>query len=216
MTNRERISGVDTAWLRMEQPTNLMMIVGVKMFERRLVERDVRRILERRFLAYRRFRQKAVQDAAGAWWEDDEGFDIANHLHRVKLAGKGGKRELEALVSRLASTPLDFSRPLWDFTLVENFQGGSALISRIHHCYADGIALIQVLLSLTHETAPGSLALAPEKVEPPKRRGGDDDFWDQVMKPFAGVLGNVGSLGRGLLEQGRSLAANPQAAGEAA
>ena len=71
MTNRERISGVDTAWLRMEQPTNLMMIVGVKMFERRLVERDVRRILERRFLAYRRFRQKAVQDAAGAWWEDD-------------------------------------------------------------------------------------------------------------------------------------------------
>lgn len=216
MTNRERISGVDTAWLRMEQPTNLMMIVGVKMFERRLAERDVRRILERRFLAYRRFRQKAVQDAAGAWWEDDEGFDIANHLHRVKLAGKGGKRELEALVSRLASTPLDFSRPLWDFTLVENFQGGSALISRIHHCYADGIALIQVLLSLTHETAPGSLALAPEKVEPPKRRGGEDDFWDQVMKPVAGVLGNVGSLGRGLLEQGKSLAANPQAAGEAA
>jgi len=134
MTNRERISGVDTAWLRMEQPTNLMMIVGVKMFERLLVERDVRRILERRFLAYRRFRQKAVQDASGAWWEDDASFDIGNHLHRVSLPGKGGKRELEALVSKLASTPLDFSRPLWDFTLVDNFQGGSALISRIHHC----------------------------------------------------------------------------------
>jgi len=112
MTNRERISGVDTAWLRMEQPTNLMMIVGVMMFDRRVAQRDVRRILERRFLAYRRFRQKAVQDAAGAWWEDDESFDIDNHLHRAVLPGKGGKAELEAMVSRLASTPLDFDRPL--------------------------------------------------------------------------------------------------------
>jgi diacylglycerol O-acyltransferase len=215
MTNRERISGVDTAWLRMEQPTNLMMIVGVKMFERRLVERDVRRILERRFLAYRRFRKRAVQDAAGAWWEDDASFDLSNHLHRVALPGRGGKRELEALVSRLASTPLDYARPLWDFTIVDNFQGGSALVSRIHHCYADGIALIQVLLSLTHETAPGSLALAPDKMPEPKRRGGDD-FWDRVLKPITGGLGSAAQIGRGLLAQGRQLAANPQAAGEAA
>src|SRR6185295_1885838 len=127
MTNRERISGVDTAWLRMEQPTNLMMIVGVMMFDRRLAERDVRRILQRRFLAYRRFRQKAVQDAAGAWWEDDAQFDLSRHVRRATLPGKGGKKELEALVSRLASTPLDFDRPLWDFTLVDNVDGGSAL-----------------------------------------------------------------------------------------
>ena len=215
MTNRERISGVDTAWLRMEQPTNLMMIVGVMMFDRRVAQRDVRRILERRFLAYRRFRQKAVQDAAGAWWEDDESFDIGNHLHRAVLPGKGGKAELEAMVSRLASTPLDFDRPLWDFTIVDNFQGGSALISRIHHCYADGIALIQVMLSLTHESAPGSLALAPAPIEVP-RAAGENDFWEQVLKPVTGALGNVAQLGKGLVQQGRQLAADPQAASEAA
>jgi diacylglycerol O-acyltransferase len=159
MTNRERISGVDTAWLRMEQPTNLMMIVGVMMFDRKARLADVKRVLAARFLAFRRFRQRAVQDATGSWWETDEDFDMAAHVRKVSLPGKAGKEELEAMVSELASTPLDSSRPLWQFHLVDNYGGGSALITRIHHCYADGIALIQVLLSMTHETAQGSLAL---------------------------------------------------------
>ena len=53
---RERISGVDTAWLRMEHPTNLMMIVGVMMLDKRLNLRDVQRAVKSRFLAFRRFR----------------------------------------------------------------------------------------------------------------------------------------------------------------
>src|SRR5690606_30932476 len=51
--------------------------------------------------------------------------------------------------SQLASSPLDKHRPLWQFQLVERYQGGSALVARLHHSYADGIALVQVLLSLT-------------------------------------------------------------------
>ena len=72
MTNRERISGVDTAWLRMEHPTNLMMIVGVMMFDRKVRARDVKRVLATRWLGFRRFRQKAVVDAMGATWAADE------------------------------------------------------------------------------------------------------------------------------------------------
>src|ERR1700675_3642885 len=109
MTNRERISGVDTAWLRMEQPTNLMMIVGVMMLERKVRLADLKAVIESRFLAFRRFRQRAVQEAAGAWWETDEAFDIDTHVQRATLPGKAGKVQLEALVSRLASTSLDFS-----------------------------------------------------------------------------------------------------------
>ena len=52
-------------------------------------------------------------------------------------------------VGDLASTPLDKSRPLWQFHVVENYQGGQVLVTRIHHCIADGIALIQVFLTLT-------------------------------------------------------------------
>ncbi|MGO4781822.1 wax ester/triacylglycerol synthase domain-containing protein, partial [Lysobacter sp. 2RAB21] len=67
--------------------------------------------------------------------------------------GRGGKRVLERFVSQLASSPLDGSRPLWQFHLIERYNGGSALVARIHHSYADGIALVQVLLSLTDTTA---------------------------------------------------------------
>jgi diacylglycerol O-acyltransferase len=212
MTNRERISGVDTAWLRMDRPTNLMMIVGVWMFERKLDVRDVKRILERRFLAFRRFRQKAVEDLAGAWWEDDADFDMARHLHRVSLPGKAGKLELEDLVSKLASTPLDFSRPLWTFHVVDNYDGGSALIMRIHHCYADGMALVQVVLSLTHETAAGSLKLPAEVVA--EVGAGDADFWEQVLKPITNALGGAAQLGRDLVEQGKNIAGHPHLAVE--
>src|ERR1700674_1667248 len=204
---RERISGVDTAWLRMDQPTNLMMIVGVMMFEHKLGARAVKKILEARFLAFRRFRQRPVQDAAGAWWETAEDFDIDRHVRRARLPGAAGKEELEALVSELASTALDPERPLWQFHLVENYAGGSALITRIHHCYADGIALIQVLLSMTHESAAGSLAMRPEAVETVAAEQGD--FWAQILKPVAGALDGAKQLGAGLLEQGRYLAANP-------
>ena len=85
MANRERISGVDTAWLRMDLPTNLMMIVGVWMFEGKLDLKTVKRTIASRFLAFRRFRQKAVQEASGAWWEDDDDFDIDAHVQRIAL-----------------------------------------------------------------------------------------------------------------------------------
>jgi hypothetical protein len=113
--------------------TNLMMIVGVMMFNRKLDLKAVKRVLAQRFLAFRRFRQRALQDATGAWWEDDATFDIDAHVHRVALPGRADKAELEALVSDLASTPLDFTRPLWQYHLVENYDQGSALIMRIHH-----------------------------------------------------------------------------------
>jgi WS/DGAT/MGAT family acyltransferase len=217
MGARERISGVDTAWLRMEQPNNLMMIVGILMFRGALDVARVRDIISTRFMGYRRFRQKAVHDAAGAWWEEDDDFNIANHVHRIALPSPGGKDELEALVSDLACTPLDFSKPLWQFHVVEGYEGGSALITRIHHCYADGIALIQVMLSMTAPSAKQSLAL-PGGEQMPANASSEADFWEQVLKPVSGALANLGGaasgamkLAQGITEQGREILSNPQA-----
>lgn len=146
---RESMSKVDTAWLRMERPTNLMMITGVLMFAEKVTLASLKKIIAQRFLSYPRFNQRAVDTAAGASWERDDDFDLDWHVRLTALPGKGGKKELERLTSQLASTPLDHSKPLWQFHLVDRYDGGSALIARIHHCYADGIALVQVLLSLT-------------------------------------------------------------------
>ncbi len=210
---RERISGVDTAWLRMDLPTNLMVIVGVMMFEGQLDAARLKRTLERRFLAFRRFRQKAVQDATGAWWEDDADFDIDSHVHRVALPGRAGKAELQAFVSDLASTPLDATKPLWQYHLIDNYEGGSALVMRIHHCYADGIAMVQVMLSMTDDSARGSLRLPAAAVT--EGGSGEADFWEMVLRPVAGALEGASRVGRNLLDQGREMAANPALAGEA-
>src|SRR5688572_1614090 len=146
---REPMSRVDTAWLRMERATNLMMITSVMMFEEQMDLAQLKRLIRTRFLAYPRFRQKTVDGAAGAYWEDDADFDLDWHVRLSALPGRGGKRELERFVSQQASTPLDKTKPLWQFHLVEKYGGGSALVTRIHHCYADGMALVQVMLSMT-------------------------------------------------------------------
>src|SRR6478735_10148696 len=133
---REPMTRVDTAWLRMERPTNLMMITGVMMFETPMTIERLRQTIKQRFLAFPRFTQKAVDNGAAAFWETDADFDLEHHVRLTALPGRGGKRELERFTSQMASSPLDKTKPLWQFHLVEKYGGGSALITRIHHCYA--------------------------------------------------------------------------------
>ena len=151
MGRRERMSSVDTAWLRMDSQANLMMIVGVYEFVGNVDYERLRRLLEERLLSHARFRSCVVQDATGYYWELDDNFDLDLHLARTALPGKGTTAELKRLVGRLASTALDSTKPLWQMHLVDNYNGGQAMIVRIHHCIADGIALIGVLLALTSE-----------------------------------------------------------------
>ncbi|TAG49383.1 MAG: wax ester/triacylglycerol synthase family O-acyltransferase [Betaproteobacteria bacterium] len=161
-----KMSSVDTAWLRMDSTTNLMMIVGVMVFDTPLDVARFKALLEGRLLPYARFKQYVVDDGMAAHWVDDEKFDLDAHLHRVRLPGAGGERELQAMVADLASERLDKGKPLWQMHLVENYQGGSALISRIHHCIADGIALIGVLLNMTDEDP--NAADTPRDIPRPK------------------------------------------------
>jgi hypothetical protein len=129
---REPMSRVDTAWLRMERPTNPMMITGVLMFAEPMSLERLKRVIAKRFLAYARFRQKAVDTPAGAAWQEDANFDIDWHVQLAALPGRGDsrrpardgaeKRALERFVSQLASSPLDKHRPLWQFHLVERYE----------------------------------------------------------------------------------------------
>ena len=186
MAAAERMSRVDTAWLRMDTEQNLMMIVGVWTLRPRLSLKDLRQRVEERLLQYRRFRQKVVEDALGAQWVDDEDFDINRHVVPGSLKPRRGQSLQQALQERvgaLCAEPLDPAHPLWQFELVEDLQGESALIARIHHCIADGVALITVMLSITDGGTP-----------PPKRRGRepapeDDHDWlaDALLKPITGL-----------------------------
>src|SRR5690606_14909339 len=92
---REPMSKVDTAWLRMERPTNPMMITGVLMFAEPMSLARLKKVIERRFLAYARFRQKPVDTAAGASWQDDANFDLDWHVRESALPGRARTRAQE-------------------------------------------------------------------------------------------------------------------------
>jgi WS/DGAT/MGAT family acyltransferase len=183
MQTDERMSGVDRAWLLMERPTNPMMVTGLLLFARPLGYRALRSLVARRFLAFDRFRCRAVADTLGARWVRQDDFDLDDHVMRVALPGAAGRDELEALVAELASTPLSAQRPRWTFHLVEHYGRGSALIIRIHHCYADGIALAQVLLSLGDPVA---------RTRRSASRRPPSSLVDKVTRAFDAAAGAVG------------------------
>jgi diacylglycerol O-acyltransferase / wax synthase len=71
----ERMSKVDTAWLRMDTPENLMMIVGVWVMRPSIKLDAMRERVKEKLLKYQRFKQRVVEDAAGATWVSDHKFD---------------------------------------------------------------------------------------------------------------------------------------------
>lgn len=215
---RETMSKVDTAWLRMERPTNRMMITGVLMFAGGLDPARLKRLLLERFLAFRRFRQRAEAGVNGAYWETCTDFDIDQHVRIAALPGAGGKAELEVFVSDLASTPLDRSKPLWQFHVVEDYTApdggrGSVLVARIHHCYADGLALVQVLLSLT-DTAQQPEAHAELAKTWLKRDRGS--VLERLLEPMQGGLQKAFAVGEKTWAKIAQMLADPGVAAEIA
>lgn len=202
-SDRESMSSVDTAWLRMERPTNLMMITGVMIFEEKVDYRRVQKVIRERFLRFDRFRQRAGRDTTSAFWEDDPNFDLDAHILRVALTGKADKAALQAYASDLASTPLDPWKPMWQFHIVENYAGGSAIVVRIHHSYADGIALIQVLMAMT-ETRSGGSPLPKKSRKNNQRAGGG--------LPGAGLVKHGLKLGASLWNNSLHMVQDPSVA----
>ena len=206
---RQAMASVDTAWLRMEQPTNLMMITGVIALVDPLSFEQFRSVIEQRFLAFRRFKQRAVVTARGSFWEEDPHFDIHAHVRLTALPGRAGQVELEALVSELASTPLDSSKPLWQFHLVENHQGGPVVISRLHHCYADGMALVQVLLSLTDSDRAASLVVKHPPHYVQKRRS-ESSIFERLADTAREGVDQVNQIGHKVVAEAGAWLRHPE------
>lgn len=205
------MSKVDTAWLRMEQPTNLMMVTGVVGLEREASYEQLVETVQSRFLAFRRFRQKAVTQASGAHWELDEDFDIGGHVRRVALPGRADHAELEHYVSDLASTALDPARPLWQFHFVENYAGGPVVVIRIHHCYADGMALVQVFLSLT-DASPEAAARVVDTERWKRRRAAESTVFQRLLEPARDGVDFAAHLAQRLCEEAQQLLGEPEKA----
>ncbi|WP_197281176.1 MULTISPECIES: wax ester/triacylglycerol synthase family O-acyltransferase [unclassified Mycobacterium] len=89
-------------------------------------------------------------------WQEDCEVDLDYHLRRVQVPAPGGRRELDEVIGRIASTPLDRDRPLWEFHFAEGLAGGRfALVGKVHHALADGVASVNLLArAMDLEDAP--------------------------------------------------------------
>lgn len=110
-------------------------------------------------------------------WLEGCDVDLDYHLRRVQVPAPGGRKELDHVISRIASTPLDRTRPLWEFHFAEGLAGNRfAVIGKVHHALADGVASVNLLARAMDiegadqderdvdeaSTAPGPAALLAE------------------------------------------------------
>jgi len=189
----ERLGAQDASFLHFEQSHTPMHVAAVAIFEGGPLATadgglDAGRIakhVESRLELLPRYRSRIAFTPLerAAVWVDDERFDLGFHLRRAALPRPGSERELQELVARILSQPLDRSRPLWELWIVEGLEGGRfALVSKIHHCMVDGVSGAN-LLTLLFSTSPDE---QPSPAPP----------WSPRRPPSAVDLG-IGELTRG-------------------
>ncbi len=151
------VSSPDSAWLRMESPTNPMTITGVMGFGTEMTMEMLRRFVEGRLLRFDRFRMRIDAPASSSpTWVADERFSLDRHLFEVPVPAPGGKKGLESLVSDLMCRPLSFAKSPWEIHLVHGVETsagetGSAIVVRLHHVIGDGVAMMHVLIHAVDE-----------------------------------------------------------------
>ena len=142
----------------MATPQNPMVIGALLLFDQRLALGALEEAVRDKLIPHRRFRQHVVEPAY--WferpcWRDDVAFEIREHVEKLNPSEAADAAALVRLVNERMNAPLPVDRSPWRFELVDRATGGSALLVRIHHCIADGRALVSLLAGLTKGAGDG-------------------------------------------------------------
>ena len=211
ITNHKRpVAGVDTLWLQMDTPENLMVIEGVMMFDGPIdVERAINVIRVRLAERYPVFRQIPVDSRSplgGPSWVDDPDFDVNNHVSFAELDPPGDDEELQAYVGELMSEPLKRTIPLWEIHFVNGYRGGTAMVARFHHALADGTALARVLLELTDDNPDDDLREAERLAKPGEENIGPSYHALGISRRLEHVIGaHEGGVRQSMLDHADSV-----------
>jgi WS/DGAT/MGAT family acyltransferase len=152
----ERLTRLDASFLHLEEPDIPMHVGGVLILERPHGGAEaLAALVEARLPLVPRYRQRVAEvpgHLANPVWVDDPDFDITYHVRRSGLPRPGTEAQLLDLVSRLASRPLDRTRPLWEAYLVEGLSDHRvAVVTKTHPALVDGLSALdlgQVLLDV--------------------------------------------------------------------
>ncbi|MBX3705625.1 MAG: wax ester/triacylglycerol synthase family O-acyltransferase [Pseudomonadales bacterium] len=175
----QQLSAQDASFLYLESPHAPMHIGGIMIYDPSTVEggrqrfKDILGFVEDRLHLARTFRQKLVQvpfNLDHPYWIEDKDFDLEYHVRHIRLPDPGDWRQLCIQVARLHARPLDLTKPLWEFTVIEGVDaipglpaGSYAIVSKVHHAAIDGVSGVDLIEAL-HGLEP-----YPEHVPPPTR-----------------------------------------------
>jgi len=161
MSTYVRLGALDAAFLLAETRQTPMHIAGLQTFK--IPDGAPRHFVSELFAELRSHPVTAIpftyRLAGGLGgkllprWEVTRDIDLDYHLRHSALPYPGGERELGVLVSRLHSNPMDLSRPLWEFHLIEGLEDDRfAIYCKLHHALVDGVNSIK-LINLSSDPA---------------------------------------------------------------
>jgi len=156
-----RLSPEDAAFLLMDTPESAMNIGSIAIFEGEIETSRFVANIESKLHLIPRYRQRVMPapfSLGRATWEDDPAFDIRRHVLETALEPPGSDAQLLELASRLYGRQLERDKPLWEINIVRGLSGGrTAAVSCVHHCLADGVGgveMLMVVLDVSPEPAP--------------------------------------------------------------
>ena len=176
MTAMQTLSAQDALFLRAETDTLHMHIASVGLYEGPMPDRAViTAAIGAKVARVPRLRQKVrfvALELGTPAWVDDAAFSLDYHLRVTAVAPPGDEGDLCVLVGRVFSQPLDRDRPLWELWFVDGLMDGRwALIAKIHHCMADGVASTDLLSTLLDDRPDAPPEPAPAEWHPEPEPG---------------------------------------------
>ncbi len=174
----KRLNGMDAMLLYSETPnlhthTLKVAVINAAEFDGEFTFEVFRRTIQRRLHLLDPLRYRLVEipwKLHHPMWLENCDVDLDYHLRRVQIPSPGGRRELDQVIGEIASTPLNRDRPLWEFHFAEGMADDRfALIGKVHHTLADGLASANLLARLMDLTRLGD-RMNPTSTPPPHRR----------------------------------------------
>ena len=201
--DNDRLSGGDALFLYLEREGMPLNVASVNVFEGEISLKACSAFVESKLPLIPRYRQRVVSPVFNIglpMWEYDPEFDIRNHVHQFTLK-HGTEVEFKAVAGKILSCMMDRQRPLWDLTLVRGLKSGNTgIITRMHHCLADGLAgvgLLNVLMDPSPEVHP--LPKRKARFQAPPERDSTSSLLDELIASSSSVAQGVLAAQSGLL-----------------
>lgn len=187
----QQLTGMDASFLYLETPNQPMHIGALAVYDPSTAPgafvryKDILGTIESRLHLARTFRERVVRvplDLDHPYWVRDADFDLEFHVRHIALPKPGDWRQLCIQTARLHARPLDTTKPLWEFYVIEGLDqvnglppGSFALVSKIHHAAIDGVSGAEITGAI-HD-------LEPEANVPPPAQP-----WSADRDPLAAEL----------------------------